>query len=643
MFSAPLYLLLIGFVAVPVIIHFILIRTKKRIRFPSTMLFEIIAKRRGAFSRFRDIILFITRVSIIIIVSLIAAHLFIGRSGHFSGITHWYFFIDNSASSARETENGRIITRLTREADILAKLLYDRNSGISVAVITADGAVKSCSSYRACSDTLAAIKAGDGTFTLRDAFAAAEHVRQPNIRYAAALFTDGQASNTLRAVKADYPAVLFTVPFTRQANAGILDVQAPHKIVFLNEVVPVTVTVNRERFDRAGSIKLFTGASLAATGEVPPGDGPVTIALALNVRSKGLLPITVTLDTDAYTADNTRYLALPVIDRIVNALIDDDRETPSAREYYLNASTAAARAGSIAVKTYPSVTAVRERPDVITVVSRTLTDADMQSLASRAAAGVHIMFFPRETTDPRTFAAQLNRYRLMPMRSLSLETAARTLRSSDTSLAALADGIRTARYFSISGLDADAFNDMPLVFDNGAPAFILRRNANGQTTGLCAITPSADNQFFFTPLFVVLMNRTLYAMAGGSDSVKTAAAGEPVSAVFAAEGSLTHYTNDRARAWLFPMMYERGFYDNGKILAAVNTPAYEYGITTADMKRYFTYTADISDVPEDRIAAHMSEHVDTSLPLIILAVLLLAFEIALSAGMSVTPLRKPAA
>ena len=299
-FLAPLYLLLAGAAAVPLLLHLLRRTVTTRVDFPAARYLLRAEQEHSRSLRLRNLLLMLLRVLLVLALALAAARPVVAGVGVGHGATAVAVVLDNSLSTTAVEGGAPVFERLRRSvrALFLAATPYDE-----LWLVTADGRVRAGTreSLLAELDALTTLEgAGDLPLALRRAAAAARAGSAP--AHVIAVATDGQRSAWSGASRTELPTAL------------LIDREAPPRNRAVVAVVPEpsrwtprgALTARIASADSA-SYRVVLGDRTVARGAVAR-DEPITLRLAPPER--GWLAGRVELERDDFPADDARHFAV---------------------------------------------------------------------------------------------------------------------------------------------------------------------------------------------------------------------------------------------------------------------------------------------------------------------------------------------
>src|SRR5438477_9875250 len=137
-FLAPLYLLLVGAVAVPLLIHLLRRRIGTRVEFPAARYLARAEREHSRTLRIRNLLLMMLRVLALILIAAAAARPVARWLGAGHGPTAVAIVIDNSMSSGTIANGRRLLDQFKAMA---RQLVSQATAADQLWLVTADGRV----------------------------------------------------------------------------------------------------------------------------------------------------------------------------------------------------------------------------------------------------------------------------------------------------------------------------------------------------------------------------------------------------------------------------------------------------------------------------------------------------------------------
>jgi hypothetical protein len=298
-FLAPLFLLLGGAAAVPLLLHLLRRNVSTRVDFPAARYLLRAEQEHSTSLRLRNLLLMLLRVLLVLALALAAARPFVSGFGVGHGPTAVAVVLDNSLSTTAVSKGAPVFARLrdAARATFLAATAVDK-----LWLVTADGRVRGGTRETLLAE-LARVTpsedAGDLPLALRRAAAAVQGSALP--ARVVAIATDGQRSAWASSARVDVPASLLVPPGDPPRNRAVLSVDAePVRWTPRGSVIA--------RIDASDSVgfRVLLGARTLARGAVGRGEA---VQLRVSPPERGWQALRVELEPDDFVADDARYAA----------------------------------------------------------------------------------------------------------------------------------------------------------------------------------------------------------------------------------------------------------------------------------------------------------------------------------------------
>ncbi len=334
-FLAPLFLLLAGAAAVPLLLHLLRRTVTTRVDFPAARYLLRAEQEHSRSLRLRNLLLMLLRVLLLLALALAAARPVIAGVGVGHGATAVAVVLDNSLSTSAVEDGAPVFDRLRRAA---RALLLAATPADQLWLVTADGRVRAGSreSLVAEIDALSPIEgAGDLPLALRRAAAAARAGGLP--ARAVAVATDGQRTAWTEAARTGLPTALLVADLPPPRNRAVSAV-----VVEPVRWTPRGALTARVVAPDSASYRVLLGERTLARGAVAR-DEPVALRVAPPER--GWQAGRVELERDDFPADDARHYAVwigpapavtstpsagPFVATALGALVADGRATNGA-------------------------------------------------------------------------------------------------------------------------------------------------------------------------------------------------------------------------------------------------------------------------------------------------------------------------
>ena len=299
-FLAPLYLLLAGAAAVPLLLHLLRRNISARVDFPAARYLQRAEREHSRSLRLRNLLLMLLRVLLVLVLALAAARPFVRGLGVGHGPTAVAIVLDNSLSTTAVSGGTPVFERLRAAARalLLAATPADR-----LWLGTADGRLQAGTRASLLAELarMAPFEgAGDLPLALRRAAAAVESASLPS--HVVAVATDGQRSAWSASSRVTGPVALFVPPGAPPANRSVTSVRAePSRWTPRGTVVALV-----DAPDSVG-YRILLGDRTLARGAAGRGE---PVSLRVSPPERGWQAGRVELDPDDFPADDARHFAV---------------------------------------------------------------------------------------------------------------------------------------------------------------------------------------------------------------------------------------------------------------------------------------------------------------------------------------------
>ncbi|MFN8580632.1 MAG: BatA and WFA domain-containing protein [Gemmatimonadaceae bacterium] len=299
-FLQPLYLLLAGAVAVPLVLHLMRRRIESRFDFPAVLYLARAERENVKQMKIRNLLLMLLRILTLLFLALAAARP-VGRligAGHVP--TAVALVLDNSMSTSAIVDGAPVLTRLKRAA---STVVDGASASDRIWLVTADGRVVggSRSVVRDAVDRVEAI-GGKGDLPAAVTRAAGLALGSGLPEREVAVVTDGQASSWASEVPmGDLRVAIFAPPGKVPVNRAIVSAEArPVRWTPRGSVLGQTIGVDSATF------RVSLGTRTLARGLVREGRDPSPRRAPERGWQRGVIE----LDPDELRADDARYFAV---------------------------------------------------------------------------------------------------------------------------------------------------------------------------------------------------------------------------------------------------------------------------------------------------------------------------------------------
>lgn len=299
-FLAPLYLLLGGAAAVPLLLHLLRRNIATRVDFPAARYLQRAEQEHSRSLRLRNLLLMLLRVLLVLVLALAAARPFLSGLGVGHGPTAVAVVLDNSLSTTAMSGGAPVFAQLR---DAARAVILAATPGDRLWLVTADGRVRGGSPDALLAEIARLAPeqgAGDLPLALRRATAAVQGSALP--ARVVAVATDGQRSAWQSAARVDVPVSVLVPAGDPPRNRAVLSVNAEPA----RWTPRGAITARIDAGDSVG-YRVVLGTRTLARGSVGRGE-PVRLRVAPPER--GWQELRVELEPDDFTADDTRYAAV---------------------------------------------------------------------------------------------------------------------------------------------------------------------------------------------------------------------------------------------------------------------------------------------------------------------------------------------
>ena len=300
-FLAPLYLLLAGAIAVPLLIHLMRRRIGMRIEFPAARYLLRAEREHSRTLRIRNLLLMLLRVLALLAIAVAAARPVARWLGSGHAPTALAIVIDNSLSSA-VVVNGRPL--LDQYKSMARDVLSSATNADRLWLVTIDGHLRG-GTPALLRDEVARLEAIDGAGDPSSALArAASAVRGAGLdARQIALVTDAQRTEWQRTPPIADAQVLVYAPGVRPpANHAVTLAEArPSRWTPRGAVAARFLSADSTTYRMTLSGRTFARGTAAPNEEVAVRAAPA---------ERGWLPGTVEIEPDELAGDNVRYFAV---------------------------------------------------------------------------------------------------------------------------------------------------------------------------------------------------------------------------------------------------------------------------------------------------------------------------------------------
>ncbi len=304
-FLAPLFLLMAGAAAIPLLVHLLRRRMDQRVEFPAARYLARAERENSRKLRLRNLLLMLLRVLAVVLVAAAAARP-VGRlagTGH--APTAVAVVIDNSLSSSAIHDGRAMLEQLK---DAARRVVAAAGNTDQLWLVTADGAVTGGNSS-AIADAIDAVRPLAGRGSMSEAVTRASGALGASslAERRLAVVTDGQPSSWSEHVDIgsnDTPVLVLAPPVSAVANRAVVLADArPTRWTPRGEVVA------RVAGGDSTSYRVLLGTRTLARGTVAASEG---ILVRAAPPERGWLAGSVELQPDELRGDDVRYFAVSV-------------------------------------------------------------------------------------------------------------------------------------------------------------------------------------------------------------------------------------------------------------------------------------------------------------------------------------------
>ena len=299
-FLAPLFLLLAGAAAVPLLLHLLRRNVTTRVEFPAARYLQRAEQEHSRSLRLRNLLLMLLRVLLVLALALAAAQPFVAGLGTGHGATALAVVLDNSLSTTAVDDGVPLFDRLRRAA---RTLLLAAAPGDRLWLVTADGRLRSGTreALLAEVDALAPLAGrGDLPLALRRATAAVQSAALP--ARVVAIASDGQRTSWAGAVRTGIVTTVYRPGASPPANRFVATASAEPSRWTPRGTVRARVTTTDST-----EYRIVLGDRTIARGAVGRDDA---IELRVAPPERGWQAGRVEIEPDAFPADDVRHFAV---------------------------------------------------------------------------------------------------------------------------------------------------------------------------------------------------------------------------------------------------------------------------------------------------------------------------------------------
>ena len=299
-FLAPLFLLLAGAAAVPLLLHLLRRNVTTRVEFPAARYLQRAEQEHSRSLRLRNLLLMLLRVLLVLALALAAAQPFVAGLGAGHGATALAVVLDNSLSTTAVDDGVPIFDRLRRAA---RALLLAAAPGDRLWLVTADGRIRTGTREALIAevDALAPLAGkGDLPLALRRATATVQSATLP--ARVIAIASDGQRTSWAGAVRGGVVTTVYGPGSSTPANRFVASASAEPPRWTPRGTVRVRVTTP----DSTG-YRIVLGDRTVARGAAGRDEA---IEVRVAPPERGWQAGRVEIEPDAFPADDARHFAV---------------------------------------------------------------------------------------------------------------------------------------------------------------------------------------------------------------------------------------------------------------------------------------------------------------------------------------------
>ncbi len=552
----------VGSVSIPILIHLLMRRRVKRVRWAAMRFLAISIERNRRQLRVEDLLLLSLRCALLILLALALARpalnagsAILGRGREVAVIA-----IDNSASMSQTDGVSSRFDQARVAADEIASLLAPESAASLFLVSDAAQALspEPTTDLNLVRSKIRNASLSDRSTDLQPFFAEAldllrNHAGAGKTIY---LITDGQAAGwshmaeiraMLKAPNSDAQTAIVLVGGKETRNLGVSDLKIASALAAVDATLRFDIQVTNYGTEEARNIPV----SLAADGGAADDDGvfdsiPSGASKILTLFAKfhdpGFHTVTARLPRDRVPADDQRTIALRVIDKANVLLVDGKPPEPGAASgtlFLRNALTPVPEADldRFFIKTRTIAPIDLESVDLNSFAVVALANVDSLSENARASVrhfveqGGGLFLFPGDLTDTGYYNSRLD---FLPARFGPLRSAVGqdffTLKAGDYAHPIVsiwrdpaAGALSTARFRRAlallpSATQGGAAPSVIISYSDGSPAVVEGAFGRGRIIEFSSTADTEWNDLPVRPVFVPLIQRMLGAVLAGQSS-----------------------------------------------------------------------------------------------------------------------------
>ena len=299
-FLAPLYLLLGGAAAVPLLLHLLRRNITTQVDFPAARYLERAELEHSRSLRLRNLLLMLLRVLLVLAIAFAAAQPFIAGLGVGHGPTAVAVVLDNSLSTTAVANGAPVFSTLR---DAARDLVAAATPADRIWLVTANGRVRGGSRESVLAEiarVTAEQGAGDMPLALRRAAAAVQGSALP--AHVVAVATDGQRSAWQSARRVEVPVTTLVPSGEPPRNRAVLSLAVDPA----HWTPRGAITARLDAPDSVG-YRVVLGDRTLARGAAAPGE---PVQLRVSPPERGWQSLRLELEPDEFTADDARSAAV---------------------------------------------------------------------------------------------------------------------------------------------------------------------------------------------------------------------------------------------------------------------------------------------------------------------------------------------
>jgi hypothetical protein len=420
-FLNPLVLLAMAAAGIPLLLHLLNLRKLRTVEFSSLRFLKELQKTRIRRLKLRQILLLILRMLLVAFAVLAFARPALRGSAGLPGshaATTAVILVDNSLSMTVRDEQGERFKQAKQAAQDIVGLLEESDEAYLMPMTDlAHGAEAEPSrNHEVLRTSIADMKLGYRRADLDDGLRVAATLldKSENLNKEVYIITDAQRANvsgridSLRIFGAGTRVYLLPIGIgsdVARANLGLDSIRVLSTIFEQNKPVEVRAWVHNygQEDVQNAMVNLHIGGERLAQTSVTVGAGATEVVdLSAPLKHPGLQSGHVEIEGDALEADNRRYFAFPVLDKMQIALVG----SPASTEYLRLALDISP--GAIQVQTVtPNALPALDLSKYSTVVLAEANPGDASRLAQYVEDGGGVVIYGGPAVNENTFNATI--------------------------------------------------------------------------------------------------------------------------------------------------------------------------------------------------------------------------------------------